>query len=207
MRFQKQCFTTLTSLSALVLVSCFETEGDDDQPAPDPAGITEEELAAAMDEDFLCTAFTNCNPEFDCSIFTDMEGGETEGCTYDPVKAQECVEGEWTCDGEGEFAYAVAPDACAAIYTDCPEPPGATEEEYYAHFTFDYVCDLFVSCNPDFDCSVIGESDPSDFADCTFDPVAALECMEGEWTCEGEGEFAYVLPPEICGFVYDCPLE
>lgn len=136
-----------------------------------------------------------------------MEADDTTGCTYHPAKAKECLDGAWVCEGEGEFAYAVPPDACLEVYTDCPEPAGATEEEFAAYFSTEKICDLMLVCNPSFDCSIFDDMEPADTSDCTYDPVSALECMEGEWTCEGEGASAYAVGPIACGEAYDCPLD
>jgi hypothetical protein len=115
------------------------------------------------------------------------------------------LDGAWTCEGEGEFAYAIPPDACVDVFTDCPAPPRATEEEFLAYFTIDILCEEFLTCNPAFDCSIFEDLENGDTSDCTYDAEKAQECMDGDWTCEGEGEFAYAVPPDACVDVYDCP--
>ena len=80
-------------------------------------GLSEDKFMEEMSTEKMCAEMTTCNADFDCSIFDDLEAADTTGCEFDADKGQECLDGAWTCDGEGEFAYAVAPAACADVYT------------------------------------------------------------------------------------------
>jgi hypothetical protein len=108
-----------------LLFSCtarFSTDKSDDQPPWESQSHlpTRAEFAEALDTDFICTVMRHCNPDFDCSIFDDLEQSDTAGCRFDAEMARECMDGQWTCEGEGEYAYAVAPEACSEVY-DCED--------------------------------------------------------------------------------------
>ena len=75
-------------------------------------------------DDFLANA---CDAACDDSEFycnpgdSTTDGTSSVECDFDKKAAKDCLNGEFTCDGEEGATYTVAPAACdyTKIYTNC----------------------------------------------------------------------------------------
>lgn len=80
--------------------------------------ICESDPSAAFQEqmmDRLCTEYTKCNPDFDCSELNGFDSG-INSCEFDLETAQACLDGEFSCDTTVEWDALNIPEACSDAY-------------------------------------------------------------------------------------------
>jgi len=101
-----------------------DEDEDPDTTPPDttPPGTTSDPMTPAefmqLFGDLFCAEYATCNPDIDCV----PEGGQNNGCQFDPVAADGCLTGEYICDnsfGPG-FEFVVVPLACGEVFYNCP---------------------------------------------------------------------------------------
>ena len=74
-----------------------------------------------------CSEWQACNADFNCEL--EIEHNR-EGCEFDKAKADECLNGPWTCNNSNTaLAVLLQPEACDDVWT-CPQetvtPTGGT---------------------------------------------------------------------------------
>jgi hypothetical protein len=66
-------------------------------------------------------------------------------------------------------------------------------------------CDKLAECSG-MSCDGIEREEPVEA--CDFDPSAAKDCIDGNWTCASFFGMQFPSPPAACGRVYtDCPTD
>ncbi len=88
--------------------------GDDDDDATTGA-LTQSEFNAAY-ADKYCDEWATCNTSSDCPSTTTTCTASGTTCDFDPVAAQACLDGVWTCNTTYPgFEYPVGPAACSTV--------------------------------------------------------------------------------------------
>lgn len=114
----------------VILVACgfssadADSDSDSDTPsAPDPGAGSAEDFLEAFGEAFCDQAIA-----LDCGECVEATGTTTTDpyvpdCDFDPVAAEACLDGEWTCTsitvpGADDVEFVTPPDVCSQVF-DC----------------------------------------------------------------------------------------
>lgn len=96
----------------LVLAACGGTpEPAEEADTSGPPGI-EREVFERLYRERYCEEWPICSDAGACPLDGDTQI-LTDPCAYDPVAAQACIVGKWTCKGAGGFPK--VPDVCATV--------------------------------------------------------------------------------------------
>jgi hypothetical protein len=77
---------------------------------------------------------------------------------------------------------------------------GADEQTFTTTYGPEF-CDHTSSCNPSLACTPA----IADMSACAYDPVAASECLSGDWSCNTAYRgYEFAEPPSACDRVWDC---
>jgi hypothetical protein len=101
------------------LVACGDGDGASSESSTCSAtacGITEDEFAAGYTDKY-CAQLETCGSDFACSTSGTTATTTTAlaNCEFDAAAAQDCLDGEWTCDDSLNLPN--PPAACGTVYT------------------------------------------------------------------------------------------
>jgi hypothetical protein len=111
----------MRGLWAVALVACTGSGKSEDDSSTDDV-VTEDGFVDAYLE-IGCDAAIDCNAATEVIVaYCEPEEatGTTTACSFDADYAQDCLEGEWTCDSIGGLTFPVPPSVCGLAY-DCPD--------------------------------------------------------------------------------------
>jgi hypothetical protein len=88
-------------------------------------GISEDDFAAEY-ADKYCAELETCGSDFTCSTTGTTTATTTAvaDCEFDAAAAQDCLDGEWTCDDT--LKLPIPPAACGTVYTCATGTTGTT---------------------------------------------------------------------------------
>lgn len=114
-----------TTILFSILVACSGKDGGTTDTGGGGGGLTEEEFGEQF-LDIFCEEWEACNTSEPCPVgaTTTRTTTATTECDYDPVAAQDCLDGSWTCNTDFPgFEYPVAPSVCSEVCGGAPTTP------------------------------------------------------------------------------------
>lgn len=104
-------------MAMLIVSACGQPGGADEaaDEASEPTVLTETSFNEAY-ADKYCAELEVCGSDFRCTTgSTSTTSTYVDDCVFDPIAAQDCMDGTWECDDA--LLLPVPPPACSVVYS------------------------------------------------------------------------------------------